>query len=605
MPKLLSLLAGTVLLSSAFSTSLPAQAASPELMPHTELKRGMQGQCRTVFQGNTIEPFQFEVIDVLHNHLGPKRDLILARLQGDKATYTGVVAGMSGSPCYINNKLIGALSYRFGTFTKEPIAGITPIQDMLSLFEIPERNVKTASEPLVPSKYSDVLAHLQSQHMPTELKGQNTSLQTIATPLSFSGFDPKVIAFFKSDLNKLGFEPMMGSSSGSKAGHPEAPEKLEMGGAIAGQLVRGDMSISGTGTVSYVDGNKVLAFGHPFFNTGHVRIPMATAYIQHIMVSETGSYKMAEDGREVGTITQDRLTAISGLVGDFSPMIPVELSIQDTAKVDPQSLRFEVFKDPQMTPMMMAMSVYNSLNSRLQFNNGGNLSVKGTLKANGKEIPINRFYSTTENGDTPSMAAQALAQDLFTLWNNPFQSAEIESLKLNFQFHPQTLVSKLDEVWPAQIEVRPGETVKLNARIKAYRGNSQVEALNVKIPDDTPYGPLLMMVSGGPELDALEDSLKPGYHNYQALLDDLAQSRDNDKIYVKVISDQMGAVVDSQLYPKLPLSVVEHLDLPANYSHLMPLLRSPGAEFSYPVSQDLSGQFFVRIWVTPRGRVIN
>lgn len=596
----LSFLASAALLCCSMA---PALAANEPMMPHTELRRGMQGTCKTVFEGSAIEPFQFEIIDIMHGSLGPKRDLILARLQGEKATYTGVVAGMSGSPCYINDKLIGALSYRFGSFTKEPIAGITPIEDMLTLFKIPERTAASSTVSYVPPKYTDALAKLQAAQNP-QVPGLAGGMQPIATPLSFSGFEPQVLERYRNDLQKLGFQPMMGSSGGA-SGHPDAPAKLEMGGAVAGQLVRGDMSISGTGTVSYVDGNKVLAFGHPFFNAGHVRIPMATAYIQHILVSETGSYKMAEDGREVGTITQDRLTAIYGTVGERTPMIPIQLTIKDQTSVDPQELHFEVFQDPSMTPMMMAMSIFNSLSSRLQFNNGGNLGLKGSLKLDGKEIRFERLYSNTAEADTPSLAAQDLAQTLFALWSNPFKSPQIESLKLEFAFNPQTLLSTIDEVWINQQEARPGDTLNVNVRLQDYRKQSRLQTVKLTLPKDLPYGPLMIMVSSGAELDQLEDSLKSGYQNYESLLEDLADTRSSSRLYLKLITEEPGMMLDSQLYPKLPLSVLEQLDLPENYSHAVPLMRSPAQEVSQPLNTVLTGQRFVRIWVTPRGQVIN
>ncbi|HEY9840233.1 MAG: SpoIVB peptidase S55 domain-containing protein [Candidatus Sericytochromatia bacterium] len=599
MTKLLPFLAGLSLLAAASSAS----AAPAPMMPHTELQRGMKGVCRTVFEGSTVEPFQFEIIEIMHGQLGPKRDLILARLQGDKAKYTGVVAGMSGSPCYVNDKLIGALSYRFGQFTKEPIAGITPIADMLTLFQIADAKPAPAQQVYQPPKYGDAVASMQPASSVVPMAGGGT-MQAISTPLNFSGFDQRVVEQYRGDLLKLGFQPVMGSSGGV-SGNPKAPKQLEMGGAVAGQLVRGDISISGTGTVSYIDGNKVLAFGHPFFNSGHVRIPMATAYIQHILVSDLGSYKMAEDGQEVGTITQDRLTAIGGTLGEHTPMIPVEIKIQDQTNVDPETVKFEVFQDPAMTPMMMAMSINNALSSRLQFNNGGNLSLRGSLRLDGKEIKFNKFYSAPEQGETPSLAAQDLAQTLFALWNNPFRQPRLEQLKLDFSFRPQTMISGIDEVWTEQTEARPGDTVTVSVRLRSFRNETSVRQLKLRIPDDAPYGPLLVLASAGPELDQLEDGLKSGYSSYEALVADLGASRGNNQLYLKLITEEPGMMMYSQLYPKLPGSVLERLDLPENLSHAVPLVRSPGTEVSLPVDSDLQGQRFVRLLISPRGRVLN
>lgn len=606
MTKLLSLLASTSLLLASLpvvaAPSVPSSQA--DLMPHTELKRGMTGSCRTVFQGQTVEPFNFEIIDVLHGSLGPKRDLILARLRGEKPEFTGVVAGMSGSPCYVNNRLIGALSYRFGIFTKEPIAGITPIRDMLSLFEIPERQPASDSSVYLPPSYKDAMNKLSQPSAPIQLAGLSGSLQPISTPLSFSGFDQRVLAAYQGQLTNMGFQPVMGSSGGY-SGHPDAPAQLEMGGSIAGQLVRGDISISGTGTVSYIDGNRVLAFGHPFFGSGHVRIPMATSYVQHIMVSEMGSYKMAEDGREVGSITQDRLTAIYGTLGEHSRMIPVEVKLQDQTTIDPDHVNFEVFEDPGYTPVMMAMAIQNSLASRLQHNLGGNLSLSGSIKVDGKTIPIERFYSAPEQLETPGMASQDLAQTLFALWNNPFKQPKIEKVSLNFAFRPQTMIANIDEVWSDTPEIRPGDSVNVNVRLRSFRNETTVRQLKVQVPSDAPYGPLMLMVSNGPALDKLEDELKSGYSSYESLIDDLGSSRSSKRLYIKVITDEPGVMIYNQLYTKLPGSVLERLELPENISHSVPLMRSPGTEYSLPVDVDLQGSRFLQLQVSARGRVVN
>lgn len=583
--------------------TIPPARAAEKLMPLSEVQRGAQGECRTVFQGKTIEPFPFQVIDVMHGTIGPKLDLILARLQGEKATYTGVVAGMSGSPCYINGELVGALSYRFGSFTKEPIAGITPIHEMLRIFEIPEPKPDVARQAYQPLDYQTALKQRQQKLSYSGAAGKG-ELHPIATPLNFSGFDPAIVNLYRDDLQRLGFQAAMGSNGGVQ-GNPDAPQKLEMGGAIAGQLVRGDISISGTGTVSYIDGDKVLAFGHPFFDSGFVRIPMATAWIQHILVSEAGSFKMAEDGVPVGTITQDRATAIAGYLGQQTRMIPVSLQVQDQTQVDPSQLHFEVFQDPSNTPLMMAMSIHNALQERLQHNQGGSLSLEGQLQVDGQNIPLKRFYSATEQAETPIMAARDLANTLFALWNNPFQHPNIQKLDLKFKFEPQSAIATIDEIWPERTEVRPGESVGLNVRLKNYRNEGVVRHLRVQIPSDVPYGPLLLLVSDGETLDQLEDSLKTGYQNYPEMLADLSQIRDNDRLYLKWISEEPGLSQYGQIYPSLPASLTELLDNPDHFSHTVPLIRSPGTEYSLPTGHDLKGRRFLRFLVTPQGRILN
>ena len=600
----LSFLVSTTLVSTVQAEEIPTLA-------HTSLKRGMQGTCNTVFEGTQIEPFGFEVIDVMHGMLGPGMDVILARLTGEKATYTGVVSGMSGSPCYVNGKLIGALSYRFGAFTKEPIAGITPIASMLDVFDIPPAPPsRDVSVPGVyqPQNYAKIWETLPQQTLSFSSGGLSGQLQPIATPLSFNGFRSDIVAQYRPQLEQLGLQPVIGSNSGMK-GRSDAPKTLEMGGAIAGQLVRGDFSISGTGTVSYVSGDKVLAFGHPFFNTGYIDMPMATAYIQHILASEMGSFKMAEDGPTVGVLTHDRATAIGGYLNRTTRMIPVALKLKDRAGVDVENVNFEVFQNPTYTPIMMAISVQNSLSGRLQYNLGGNLRMRGNLKVDGRTVPINRFYSTTPGGDVTRAAAMELAQSLFQLWGNPFQRPQIEKLELEFEFRPETELAVIDNVWTEETEVKPGQSLPLFVRLRSYRdGNksSTVRQLKVQVPKDAPLGPTLLLVSSGDVLDRLENSLKTGYTSYTELLDDVENGqRESDRLYLKWITEEPGLSLYSQIYSKLPVSVAETLDTQSNLNHAIPLIRSPGIEYSLPVQADLAGQGFARIFVSTSGRRLN
>lgn len=595
------LFASTLSLATA-SLSPPTAYAKDPLMPQSQVKRGMKGECRTVFQGTAIEPFAFEILGNMKGMLGPGLDVYLAQLSGSKAGYTGVVAGMSGSPCYIDGQLIGALSYRFGTFTKEPIAGITPIQDMLKIFEIPEQPPMPTQQLYTPKPYApDKLAAVSGR---VNFEGSALDFKAIATPVAISGISPDVLAQYQPQLQKLGFHTVMGSSGGAQ-GHPEAPTRLEMGGAVAGQMVRGDISVSGTGTVSYVDGKRVLAFGHPFFGAGHVKIPMATAYIHHILVSATGSYKMAEDGREVGTITQDRLTAIAGINGQRTRMIPVQINLKDTAGVDMKQINFEVFQDPGYTPTLMAMSIQNSLSDRLQFNTGGNIKGEGTVRVDGQNLKLKALYSTLPSGSAPELAARDIATMLAQLWGNPFQTPAIEKIVLNYQFANETRVAAIDNIWSERKEVRPGESFYVNVRIKTYRDESLMYRVKVKVPDDAPYGPMTLLASNASALDRIETGVKTGYASYAELLKDMAERRDSQYLYLKWIMESPGITMDSQVYAKMPPSVIAQLDNPENVTSTVPLMRSPGTEYSLPTDYDLQGQEAVRVFVTPHGRVMN
>lgn len=578
-------------------SAFPGQAAEPH-MPVTEIQGGMEGICKTVFQGKTIEPFGFRVLSLMQGMLGPKQDVILVRLTGEKAEFTGVVAGMSGSPCYIHGRLIGALAYRFGSFSKEPIAGITPIANMLALFRLPAEPRQISTAPYQPQPLHSAL-HNQIQALPTPL-------QPIATPLSFAGFRPEVLRYYQPELEKMGFQVVSGGMGGG-SGHianPDMPETLEPGGAIAGQLVRGDLSIEGTGTVSYVEGSRVLAFGHPFFNTGYVQIPMATAWVHHTLASEAGSFKMAQGGKTIGTITQDRLTAIYGEIGKMSPMIPVRIQVDDGIHMDPKALNLEIFHNPTMTPLMLVMSLHNVLTSRLNFNLGGTLLLKGQLEVDGRSLSFTRHYAVTEAESVVIGAIQELGNQFYALWNNPFRRPQIRQLTLNIVLRPDARQSRIRRLWADQDLAAPGESVVLHVELETWRQEREIRHFRYQIPADTPTGPLTLLALDAQTLDRLENSVRTGFRDYEDLLDHLFQQRNTTDLHLLQISEEQGLSQQSTLMPRLPASVQELLYTPESAGLTIPI-RSPGAEQRIPLNTELQGAAMLSLLITPHARAIN
>lgn len=585
-----------LLLAASLLCLAPAQAAEPQ-MPVTEIQRGMEGTCRTVFQGKTVEPFGFRVLSLMQGMLGPKQDVILARLTGEKAEFTGVVAGMSGSPCYINGRLIGALAYRFGNFSKEPIAGITPIANMLDIFRLPPEPRRVVSGLYQPQPLRSALQR-QSPAMPA-------GLQPIATPLSFGGFRPEVLRHYLPELEKMGFQAVSGGiSTPSSIAHPDMPQSLEAGGAIAGQLVRGDLSIDGTGTVSYIEGSRVLAFGHPFFNAGYVQIPMATAWIHHILASEAGSFKMSQSGNTVGTITQDRLTAIYGEIGKMAPMIPVQIQVEDGVSVDPQQIRLEVFQNPAMTPLILVMSIHNVLTSRLNFNLGGTLTLDGRLEVDGRTLRFTRHHAVTETEEVILQAVQELGNQLYALWNNPFQPPQISQLALKIALRPDSRQTRIRRMWSDRDLAAPGDSLVLSVELETWRQEREIRRFRYQIPTDTPEGPLTLLALDAQNMERLEQSVRMGYRDYDDLLEHLFQRRQNTDLHLLQISEENGLSQNSALLPRLPASVQELLHTPETIGLTVPI-RSPVAEQRIPLNTELNGGAMLSLLVTSHARAIN
>src|SRR5271168_1545389 len=321
--------------------AVPVPSAAPavtKFFPLAEVKRGMRGVAYTVFEGVNPEPMQVEILGILKDALGPGQDMILARLHGDRPEYTGVVAGMSGSPVYIDGRLVGALSYRIGQFSKEPIAGITPIEYML---QVRDEDGGGAAEPEMKQTAGEALSQSQAP------------MQAMETPLMFGGFSQETVARFGDRFRAMGLTPVAGlGGADAKAAQPEP---LVPGSAVSAVLVRGDLSLAGTCTVTYVDPKRLLACGHPITQFGPVDMPMTKAVVLTSLASPLNSFKIINTTETVGAFTEDRASAIMGRFGVQARMIPVEVDVVPPAGADKsvpaqtKTFHFEVLDNRQLT----------------------------------------------------------------------------------------------------------------------------------------------------------------------------------------------------------------------------------------------------------------
>ena len=337
-----------------------ASLSLPPIMPLDEVKPGQKGQCLTVFEGTQVEPFDFVVKGVMRDYLGPGRHLTMVKLLGDKPEFTGVVAGMSGSPCSIDGKILGALGYAFAAFAKEPIAGITPIEDMMKVMTLPDekRPWKVATEGDW-AAFTEGVAAVGSTN--------SEGLAPISAPMAIAGMPTYLRNHYSPWFRSLGFEPAGGGGGGHVADAPA----LEPGGTITAILVRGDVSIAATGTVTTVEGKEITAFGHPFMGGGAVSIPMAGGTILNTMATQRRSFKMSAPGPVVGELVQDRLPAIGGILGDGPVMFPVHGTVRTPAGKD--DFKFEVARDAGLTPRLVAVGLSSVIGSRLDVGHRGML----------------------------------------------------------------------------------------------------------------------------------------------------------------------------------------------------------------------------------------
>src|SRR5437868_11453716 len=422
----LSLAALCCLLSSATVT---AQSPKPfETIPVDQIHAGMRGLAYTVFQGVKPEPMEVEVLGVMKNVNGPKGDVILVRLHGTKVEYTGVVAGMSGSPVYLDGKLAGALSFRIGEFSKEPIAGVTPISEMLEI------NAMDTSAPLDPPSArasAGIPAKTSGPGLPAEapIAAYASYMKPIDTPLVFSGFSEETVRHFAPQFASAGIVPVMGVGSVSNV---KQPEPLEAGSAVSAILVRGDMDIAATCTVTYVDPQRLLACGHPLLQYGMVDMPMTKAQILATLPSPLNAFKIVNATEPVGSFVQDRHTGIMGVFNRDPQMIPVTLNIHG-GPTDKQ-FHYDVLNNARLSPIAMMATVFNALRGMNEYGEEITYRMFGHISVNGYPgVNVQNMFSPID-GSSPAalMAALSVGDRFSRIFDNPYERPNISGVQLDF-----------------------------------------------------------------------------------------------------------------------------------------------------------------------------
>ena len=500
-----------------------------------DVQRGQRGTCLTVFEGTEVEEVPFFVKGVMKDYLGPERDLVMIRLEGEKAEFTGVVAGMSGSPCSIDGKLVGALGYAFAAFAKEPIAGVTPIQDMLDTAALPD-NGRIWRSSVDAKEGWDALRDGRAPDTVATGKSSDDGFAKISTPLSLGGMSPALRAHFAPWLESQGFEVLSGGS-GSGVNADEGL-RFEPGGAIAAVLVDGDIRIAATGTVTTLVDNTLTAFGHPFTGAGKVSIPMAPAVILNTMASQQRSFKMSAPGKIQGELTQDRLPAIAGTVGSFAPMIPVRLRFSAGGEDHSHSIR--VARDPAMSPRFVAMGLASLLGNRITAGSRGTLRVQATLKADDHPpVQIDRWYSATSNSRMSVEPAIDIARVFSWLWAENWGEPPKLSLDVVAVWSDEPVGEYVDVLSLDRSRARPGETVKGALKILGPLGTSRIQSFAIQIPKSLAGQRVDVVVgssSGFDEIDGLLDGA-PQIESRAELVSWLNRQRESRALRVGLVVD--------------------------------------------------------------------
>ena len=556
----------------------------PETLPLSQVRPGMQGYAYTIFAGDQIEKFDLEVIGVLDNFLGPRQSIILVQLKGPKVEHTGVVAGMSGSPVYLDGKLAGALSLKLGIFTKEPIAGVTPIQDVLNPPAQPVSAPPTVAQQIGLPNEAPTLTGLPS----------GSALEPIETPLVFSGFQSATLRQFAGQIEGYGFVAAQGGTAA-----PRADDSHLVAGDMAGMvLVQGDASINSACTVTAVEADRVFLCGHPFLNLGDVQLPMARSRVVMTLSSDLASTKIVNVAGSIGTITSDHLTAVTGKLGAPPPMIPLDLTLLTSGPSPKEkTLHFEVVNHPKLTPMLVAITTFNGLTQNSLYGEGTTLHFTGEIRLQGHApVELQNTFAPLDSLAPDGLPIAITMQNVFNrIFVNSFEPAKVDRISLRVQSVPGHKSFTIESAWLEKGEAAPGETLRVRVQLRPYRGAPIIEETSVRIPEQIARGTTLRVLVSDADLmnRASRGFAFAGMGGGPAGLDQLIsllnRERRNDRLYIGLFVPAPTLLWDDKELPNIPLSQINVVDGRAAPGGVQVLRESLASEASVPLGGPVSG----------------
>jgi hypothetical protein len=606
----------------AAEPSLPRpKAGKTEIMPVSQVKPGMKGIAWTVFQGTEPEPVPIEIVGRWKDMWGPKQDVILAKM-GGKAVRTNVAGGMSGSPVYIDGKLVGAVALRLSTFSPDAICGITPIEEML---EIKDFDNSRPEDARTPDKIASPNRQAAASSWPGELLGQLVAagvsaaslpqqmpmMTPIEAPLAFSGFTSDTLREFSPIFQQMGINAVQGGAAGDLHTNRPAPgweRSLNPGESVAGVLVDGDWTVSGLGTVTYNDGKRVLAFGHSFFNLGPISMPMSKGEVLMTLASAYQPNKMANATEIVGALHQDRHSGIEGVLGIASDMIPVNMrvrSIGDGGQVAKEKdFHLNVFVHQKWTPYLMMLSLYNSISQLNEFADTN----ESTYRLSGKvEMAGNQAISLSTmqaSGEMPMPAPMVLAGwfgDKFNrLYLNNVTTPDVKRVNVTVDLLPERRVASIETAWVANTDVVAGEEVPVKVFLHPYRGDPIERDFTVKIPEGLAKGEHRILLSDADTVNRMQSiaGMMNRFIDLPQTVSLLNQERSNNRLYVSLVESSPTAYYDDKTMPSLPSSVLNVMQ--AGRSSNRSLITSPETateQMALPFDYVVTGSYSLRIHV--------
>jgi len=517
---------------------------------------------------------------------GPRSDVVLVRLHGEKPEFTGVVAGMSGSPVYIGGKLLGAIAYRIGQFSKEPIAGVTPIEQMLEINEfdrsVPPQGSVASSKPAGTEKTSG-----PGTAGAGALLGSEQLLQPIDSSFVFSGFNDAALQQFAPQFAAAGITPVMGAGSVSDE---KQPEPLVPGSAVSAVLVRGDMDVAATCTVTYMDKDHLLACGHPLTQYGMVEMPMTKANVIATLASPLNAFKIVNATEPVGAFVQDRKTGILGRFGREPQMIPVTLSIHGPS--GPREYHYEVLNNPKLAPVMMMATVFNALMGMNQYGEETTYRMNGRIHVSGyPDVRLSNLFSPVDSQPTAVSVALALGDHFNRIYDNPYEAPTVAGVSLDFDLERDRHSAVLENARTDVTEARPGDEITIEAVLRPYRGERIVRRIPVRVPTSVAKGTLRILVSDAETLDRARhlNVASSQRLDLNSTIEMLNKEHLNDHLYVSLLESNPQATVEDKVMPAVPLSVMNVMEGMRATQEMQVFNESAVNESSTPVGYVVTG----------------
>jgi hypothetical protein len=592
------------------ATSSAAPPSELQLFPLEDLKPGLKGTARTVFSGSETQEFGVEILGVLPGFPAPRQSTIISRLSGSNVEKTGVFAGMSGSPVYIDGKLVGAIAFSF-PFSKDPIAGITPIKQMIDLFGKAENEVQKPKQPrpvsfvqLAATDWKPTLPKPAVTAIPLiapvsqgsgliPLLGQQ--MVPIATPVVFSGISQDSLSVFAPQLVANGLLPVSGVGGAAEITPLGAinGNTLTPGSSVSVQLIRGDYSIAASGTVTMRDGERIYAFGHPFLSLGSSDIPMTETSVVTVVPNVNNSFKLSVPGQMVGVISQDRATGVFGQLGRAPKMIPVKIKLH-TSRDRTETYSYEVVNDSFLTPLLLNITVFNTITSSERVLGDSTITLNGEIRVKGQEpVQLDRRFSTA---NAAIAAAGSVATPLSSLLASGFDDVQIDGINLDITSTDTKYTGTLERIAIDRTEVRRGEKIEVQAYVRTESGKQFVQRIPVQIPDDATPGQLLVFVGDGGALQ--EGSAAKSFvpQDLGQLVKAINTVKKSDRLYVKLFRITAGAVIGTSEMPNLPPSMIATLNSDRNSGGYTPTVLSPVYEMELPPAEFvISGQQLIGV----------